>query len=66
MKNFDYKGYFVMVEKQHNGSIRAVADNDLDRFGIVYYDYPMKEIVARVKDQCNYRLENNIREGYSL
>jgi len=64
MKNFDYKGYFVMVEKQHNGSIRAVANNDFDRFGIVYYDYPIKEIVVRVKDQCNYRLENNIREGY--
>lgn len=65
MKNFDYKGYFVMLEKQANGSIRAVADNDSDRFGIVYYDYPMSEIVQRVKTQCNYRLKNNIQEGYS-
>ena len=66
MKNFDYKGYFVMLEKQHNGSIRAVADNDNDRFGIVYYDYPMTEIVKRIKTQCTYRLKNNIKEGYSL
>lgn len=66
MKNFDYKGYFVMFERQANGSIRAVADNDSDRFGIVYYDYPMSEIKRRVKAQCTYRLENNVREGYSL
>lgn len=64
MKNIHYKGYFLMFEKQHNGSIRAVADNDLDRFGIVYYDYPMTEILKRVKSQCTYRLKNNIREGY--
>jgi len=64
MKAFDYQGYFVMLEKQHNGSIRAVADNDFDRFGIVYYDYPMSEIKSRIKAQCNYRLENNIQEGY--
>ena len=55
-----------MFEKQHNGSIRAVADNDSDRFGIVYYDYPMTEIVKRIKTQCTYRLKNNIKEGYSL
>lgn len=64
MKTFDYKGYFVMLKKQHNGSIRAVADNDSDRFGIVYYDYPIKEIKSRIKEQCSYRLQNNIREGY--
>ena len=66
MKNFDYKGYFVMLEKQHNGSIRAVADNDSDRFHIAYYDYPMTEIIKRIKTQCTYRLKNNIQEGYRL
>lgn len=55
-----------MFEKNPNGSIRAVADNDSDRFGIVYYDYPMTEIVKRVKTQCTYRLQNHIKEGYSL
>lgn len=64
MKNLHYKGYFLMFERNHNGSIRAVADNDSDRFGIVYYDYSMTEIVKRVKAQCTYRLEHNIREGY--
>lgn len=64
MKTFSYKNYFVMLEKQHNGSIRAIADNDSDRFGIVYYDYSMTEIVKRVKNQCTYRLSNNIQEGY--
>lgn len=64
MKNFNHKGYFVMLERQHNGSIGAVADNDRDRFGMVFYDYLMKEIKERVKNQCNYRLENNIKEGY--
>jgi len=60
MKNFTYKNYFVMLERQHNGSIRAVADNDTDRFRIVYYDYTMTEIIKRIKEQCTYRLKNNI------
>jgi hypothetical protein len=64
MKNFDYKGYFVMLEKQHNGSIRAVADNDSDRFHIAFYDYSMSEIKSRIKTQCAYRIQNNIQEGY--
>jgi hypothetical protein len=55
-----------MLERNHNGSIRAVADNDRDRFGVVFYDYTLTEIKRRVKTQCNHRLENNIREGYSL
>ena len=60
LKAFFYKGYFVALEKQHNGSIRAVADNDSDRFGIVYYDYSLTEIIKRIKEQCSYRLKNNI------
>ena len=60
MKTFFYKDYFVMLEKQHNGSIRAIADNDIDRFGIVYYDYSMTEIIKRIKKQCTYRLKDNI------
>jgi hypothetical protein len=66
MKNFEYKGYFVMLEKQHNGSIHAVADNDRDRFRIAFYDYPMSEIKTRIKTQCAYRLKNNIQEGYHV
>lgn len=66
MKTFNYKGYFVTLEKQHNGSIRAVADNDSDRFGIVYYDYSITELTKRIKTQCTYRLTHNVREGYSL
>jgi hypothetical protein len=66
MKNLHYKGYFLMFEMNPNGSIRAVADNDRDRFGVVFYDYPMTEIVKRVKTQCTYRLTNNIKEGYSF
>jgi hypothetical protein len=56
MQTFDYKGYFVMLETQHNGSIRAVADNDNDRFGVVFYDYSMTEIKRRIKKQCTHRL----------
>lgn len=61
-KNFIYKDYFVILTKQHNGSIHAVADNDSDRFGIVFYDYSMSEIVKRIKKQCAYRLANQIVE----
>ena len=57
-KNFIYKDYFVMIEKQHNGSFKAVADNDIDRFGVVFYDYSMTEIIKRIKEQCSYRIAN--------
>lgn len=56
MKNFWYKGYFVMFEKQPNGSIRAIASSDTDRFGQVFYDYPMSYIVRKMKSDCRYRL----------
>jgi hypothetical protein len=64
MKTFDYKGYFVMLEKNHNGSITARANHDNDRFGMTFYDYTLSEIKNRIKSQCSYRLENNIQEGY--
>lgn len=64
MKIFEYRGYFVMLENNPNGSIRAIADNDRDRFGMVFYDYSTTEIKRRIKTQCAYRLTNNIKEGY--
>lgn len=58
MKSFFYKGYFVMLERQHNGSIRAVADNDSDRFGEVFYFYSMTNVIKKIKQDCTYRLKN--------
>jgi hypothetical protein len=56
MKNFEYKGYFVMMEKQHNGSIRTVADNDRDTIRQVFYDYPMTYIMRKIKKDINFKL----------
>ena len=56
MKNFDYKGYFVMLEKQHNGSIRCVASNDYDSIRVVFYDYTMAEITKKIKSHIRFRL----------
>jgi len=55
MKNFFYKGYFVMMERQHNGSIRTVADNDKDTIRQVFYDYPLSYIVKKIKQDINHR-----------
>lgn len=60
MKNYWYKDYFVMFERNHNGSISAVASGDRDRFGMCFYDYTMAEIKQRINKQCKYRHDNNI------
>ncbi len=57
MKNFWYKDYFIMLEKQHNGSIRVVASSDYDDIRTVYYDYTIKEIINKTKSHIRYRLE---------
>jgi hypothetical protein len=45
-----------MFEKQPNGSIKAVASSDTDRFGEVFYGYPMSYIIRKMKSDCRYRL----------
>jgi len=60
MRNFHYKDYFIMLEKEHNGSIRAVASSDDDRFGEVFYDYPLSYVISKMKKDCKYRIQNNI------
>ena len=62
MKNFNYKDYYVMLEKQHNGSVSAIASADDDRFGVTFYDYPIAYIVRRMKMHCKHRIENNIKQ----
>ena len=56
MKNFWYKNYYIMFERQPNGSIKAVASSDTDRFGEVFYGYPMAYIIRKMKSDCRYRL----------
>jgi len=54
--NFWFKDYFVIMEKQHNGSIRVTASNDYDNIRTVFYDYPMSYIVKKIKSHIRYRL----------
>jgi hypothetical protein len=54
--NFWFKDYFVMFERQHNGSIRVVASNDYDSIREVFYDYSIKEIISKIKSDIRYRL----------
>ena len=51
-----------MLERQHNGSIRAVASSDDDRFKEVFYDYPLSYVVSKMKKDCKYRIDNNIKQ----
>lgn len=60
MKTFFYKKYWVMLERQHNGSIRAVADNDIDRFNRVFYGYSQTEAIKRIKAECSERLQEAV------
>ena len=44
------------MEKQHNGSIRTVADNDRDTIRQVFYDYPMSYVVRKIKADIKFNL----------
>ena len=57
-KHFWFKDYFVIMEKQGNGSVRAVASNDDDADYIreVFYDYPASYIVSKIKSDIRFRL----------
>lgn len=55
MQNFWHKDYYIIFERNPNGSIRAVCDSDSDRFGVTFYDYTMTEIKNRIKRAINDR-----------
>ncbi len=57
-KNFWFQDYFVIMEKQGNGSVRVVASNDDDTDYIreVFYDYPASYIVSKIKSDIRFRL----------
>jgi hypothetical protein len=57
-KHFWFKDYFVIMEKQGNGSVRVVASNDDDTDCIreVFYDYPVSYIVSKIKSDIRFRL----------
>ena len=63
MKTLWFKDYLIMLERQHNGSVRAVASSDHDRIRCVFYDYPMSYIVQQMKSHIRYRLANGICEA---
>lgn len=59
-KNFWFYDWFVIMEKQHNGSIRVMASNENDYIREVFYDYSMREIISKIKSHIRYRIANPI------
>ena len=57
-KNFWFKNYFIIIEKQYNGSVRVVASNDdnTDYIREVFYGYPANYIVSKIKSDIRFRL----------
>ena len=51
MKDFQYKGYDVFFEVQHNGSILATWSNQYgeNRDKAVFYQYSAREILQNIK-----------------
>ena len=45
MKSFDYRGFYVYFETQHNGSVLATAIGDDETIRKVYYFYSKMEIM---------------------
>ena len=62
MKNFQYKGYDVFFEIQHNGSILANWSNQYgeNRDKAVFYDYTAREILQNIKITIDDSLEKPI------
>ena len=62
MKNFQYKGYDVFFEIQHNGSILATWSNQWgeNRDKAVFYDYSAREILQNIKITIDDLLEKPI------
>ena len=62
MKYFDYQGYFVSIEAQTNGMIYATAraDDTDDVIKCAFVDYPMRDIVAKMRANIRYRKTNQI------
>ena len=62
MRHFEHKTYFITLDYNHAGCL-AVARSDDDHFKINYQGYSDRQIKGRIKHQCDYRLENNIKTG---
>lgn len=54
MKNFTYKGFYIMFDVvQHNGWVKVTADNDSQIIRKSYVGYTRAEIRAKVKQLIN-------------
>ena len=49
MKSIDYRGFYVIFETQHNGSVLVTAMGDTETIRKVYYFYSQIEIVKSIK-----------------
>jgi len=57
MKNFTYKGFFVMFDVvPHSGRVNVTADNDYQTIREAYIGYTRAEIRANVKQLINETL----------
>ena len=71
MKNIDYKGYTITLEKQYNGSYLTYIYDDFDwLFKRVYSFYSQFEIIKMLKEVINnkefdhfHSIDQMIKEG---
>jgi hypothetical protein len=60
MKSFEYRGFYVYFETQHNGSILSTAIGDIETIRNVYYFYSKKEIIESIKEIIREHLESTV------
>jgi len=56
MKSIDYRGFYVIFETQHNGSVLVTAIGDDETIRKVYYFYSKREIVNSIKSVIRQHL----------
>jgi hypothetical protein len=57
MTYFEYKGYFVSIEKDLQARVWTRASTTTDSIKQVFEGYPMSYVVRKIKKDINFRIK---------
>ena len=60
MSYFEYKGYFVSVEKDSQARVWTKASTTQDSIKQVFEGYPMSYVIKKIKKDINFRIKGVI------
>lgn len=57
MSYFEYKGYFVSIEKDSQARVWTKASTTTDSIKQVFEGYPMAYVIKKIKKDINFRIK---------